>query len=436
MGGVYTFASGTALIANGETLTLDCNSDSTSVWIFQLASTITLGNGSNIILANVPGGITNIPVFWIVGSSATIGTNSHIVGTVLAAVSISMGTGSSSNSLFALGGAVTLDNNSVRSYSVSSASGGDPHIICLDGSRLDIYEEGIYKMFDSNCEERMIINTEIVRVDHSDMYKQFYMSFPDGKTFNVKFLENNQIEVTTSESKFIVDFKWSHTYVSEQNNYYVVEIETEDKSFLMKTNNGGSQVNYRGLLAGEIITIPDLYDVSSIEGTRTIYPGYYKYNAVLAGSTLPHIIKLNRDRLLPRDGMFRLYQDKEIKVNVQLDENGLIRKLNILKDFEIYTFEWVGENFWDLKLYKNGALINQKLFVQEYKTDNIIFRIQDNASVSIGIRTVSNIDGLFCGRIINIVSLFDFNYYSVDQYEHVKAETTATSNYRKYIEIY
>ena len=72
-------------ISTGQTLTLD--GDSSSVWIFQSASTLITETGSRVVLT---GGAQACNVFWQVGSSTTLKTGSTFVGTVLAHTDISV----------------------------------------------------------------------------------------------------------------------------------------------------------------------------------------------------------------------------------------------------------------------------------------------------------------------------------------------------------
>jgi LPXTG-motif cell wall-anchored protein len=105
VGGVYT---GGALALNG-TLTLDAENVADTVWIFQASSTLITGSSSRIVLVN---GANPCNVFWQVGSSATIGTGTTFVGTVMALTSITANTGARvEGRLLAHDGAVTLDSN-------------------------------------------------------------------------------------------------------------------------------------------------------------------------------------------------------------------------------------------------------------------------------------------------------------------------------------
>lgn len=92
------------------TLTLDAQGDPNAVFIFQMASTLTTEAGdSSVLLIN---GAQACNVFWQVGSSATLGTNTIFQGTILALTSITATTGAAvSGRLLARNAAVTLDAN-------------------------------------------------------------------------------------------------------------------------------------------------------------------------------------------------------------------------------------------------------------------------------------------------------------------------------------
>ncbi len=83
--GVYTAAGGSFLIT-GSDLTLDAQGNANAVWVFQMASTLTVGDAAiprSVILA---GGAQPKNVFWQVGSAATINPSGGgtMVGTIIA----------------------------------------------------------------------------------------------------------------------------------------------------------------------------------------------------------------------------------------------------------------------------------------------------------------------------------------------------------------
>jgi ice-binding like protein len=112
--GVY---SGGALGLTG-TVTLNAQGNPNAVFIFQAASTLITSSTSVVALE---GDASACNVFWKVGSSATLGTGSTFVGTIMALTSISATTGTTvAGRLLARNGAVTLDTNTITAPICSS----------------------------------------------------------------------------------------------------------------------------------------------------------------------------------------------------------------------------------------------------------------------------------------------------------------------------
>ena len=107
--GVYDSSAGTFGITG--TLTLDGQDDPNAVFIFQADSTLLTASSSTVNLIN---GANACNVFWQVGSSATLGTNSTFRGTILALASITVTTGVTiEGRTLARNGAVTLDTDTI-----------------------------------------------------------------------------------------------------------------------------------------------------------------------------------------------------------------------------------------------------------------------------------------------------------------------------------
>lgn len=103
--GIYTSTSSLE-ISSGD-LTLHANGDPNAVFIFQIPSALTVTSGRRVVLT---GGAKAANVFWMVGSSATLGTTSDVSGTIMAKSSVSLKTGSRLHGrALARSGAVTLD---------------------------------------------------------------------------------------------------------------------------------------------------------------------------------------------------------------------------------------------------------------------------------------------------------------------------------------
>ena len=107
--GVYASPAGTFGITG--TLTLDAQGDPNAVFIFKAASTLITASASNVVLVN---GAQASNVFWVVGSSATLGTYSILRGNVLAQASITVTTGATLDGrALARTAAVTLDTDTI-----------------------------------------------------------------------------------------------------------------------------------------------------------------------------------------------------------------------------------------------------------------------------------------------------------------------------------
>jgi hypothetical protein len=106
--GVYEDTSGMQLTG---TVTLDAQGDPNAVFIFQAGSTLITASNSTVALTN---GASPCNVFWQVGSSATLGTGTHFVGTILALTSATLNSGADvEGRVLARNGAVTLDTNDI-----------------------------------------------------------------------------------------------------------------------------------------------------------------------------------------------------------------------------------------------------------------------------------------------------------------------------------
>lgn len=106
--GVYFFSTSADLTG---TLTLNANGDPNAEFIFQIGSTFMAASDAKIITI---GGADPSQVYFQVGTSATLGTASSVIGTIIADASVTLTTGARLDGrAIALNGAVTLDSNNV-----------------------------------------------------------------------------------------------------------------------------------------------------------------------------------------------------------------------------------------------------------------------------------------------------------------------------------
>jgi hypothetical protein len=119
--GVRT-ASSSLLLSSGS-VTLDAEGDPNAVFIFQIGSTLISGSNTSVSLVN---GAQACNVFWQVGSSATLGTGTRFVGTIMASASITAKTAATIHGrLLAMTGAVTMDTNTITTSNCASSTSGE-----------------------------------------------------------------------------------------------------------------------------------------------------------------------------------------------------------------------------------------------------------------------------------------------------------------------
>jgi hypothetical protein len=118
--GVRT-ASGALLLSAGSVV-LDAQGDPNAVFIFQIGSTLITGSNTTVQLIN---GAQACNVFWQVGSSATLGTGTRFVGTVMAADTITANTAATIHGrLLAQTAAVNMDTNTITQSNCPSSESG------------------------------------------------------------------------------------------------------------------------------------------------------------------------------------------------------------------------------------------------------------------------------------------------------------------------
>jgi hypothetical protein len=116
--GVYNFTSSAQLTG---ALTLNFGGLSNQTIVIDIGSTLTTASGSSVTIV---GGDATDSVYWVVGSSATLGSTTSFMGNIISLASDTLVTGAKDTcgSVIALTGAVTLDSNTI-SKGCNSANG-------------------------------------------------------------------------------------------------------------------------------------------------------------------------------------------------------------------------------------------------------------------------------------------------------------------------
>lgn len=119
--GVYASTGGGAFLlsANG---TLTLTGGANDVWVFQSGSTLDFMSSSSVVFE---GEADPCNVYWQVTSSATLGTNSTVIGTIMALASITLETGATlEGRALAREGSVTLDANTITASICETSTAG------------------------------------------------------------------------------------------------------------------------------------------------------------------------------------------------------------------------------------------------------------------------------------------------------------------------
>lgn len=119
--GVYHFDTSAQLTG---TLTLDALNNPDALFVFQIGSALTTASSSVVNVINgLAGGV--IGVYWEIGSSATLGTDTLFAGNILADQSITLNTTAKilCGRAIALNAAVTFDTNTIANDCVAFNSG-------------------------------------------------------------------------------------------------------------------------------------------------------------------------------------------------------------------------------------------------------------------------------------------------------------------------
>ena len=126
LGGVYNFDTTAGLTG---ILTLDGANDPDSIWAFKIGTGLTVASGSSVLLINQADPNN---VFWAVGTQATLGSGSTMVGTIVAGTTVAMESTAKiiCGRAIALTAEVTMINNTITLCTSPPPPPGPPACHC------------------------------------------------------------------------------------------------------------------------------------------------------------------------------------------------------------------------------------------------------------------------------------------------------------------
>lgn len=249
--GTYIAASNTFSITGGQTLTLDGEGNADAVFIFKMGTTLVTGSSSSVVLVN---GAQACNVFWQVGSSATLGTSTTMVGNIMADQSITDDGGSTvEGRLMASVAAVTLNNTTVTAADCAAVPTPTPTSSAI-GS--------VNSAVGSSTEFCPVLNTQVV---------------------SPIIVESRRVD---SDSVFIAWAPYSGV------NTFNVSYGTENGSFLYNTDVTGFSTTINSLPLNQPVWV-------RIAARSVCTIGNYGVSKLVGGPMLPKTGFLNKDEYTP-----------------------------------------------------------------------------------------------------------------------------------------
>lgn len=117
--GVYTFPALAATLGAGTSLTLSGAGNANGQFVFQISTTLTVGAAAKVVLTN---GAQACNVYFVLGTSASIGAGAAVQGNILAGTLIAGTNGASGKGTWcSKDAAVTLINNALTAQTVCTS---------------------------------------------------------------------------------------------------------------------------------------------------------------------------------------------------------------------------------------------------------------------------------------------------------------------------
>jgi Ice-binding-like len=148
--GIYSFTSATVLL-NG-TLFLNAGADNNASWIFQIPTALTTASASSVEVVDTGSGPFTGSITWDVGSSATLGSTTSFLGTIISKAGDSLDSAATigCGRVISLDASVTLIDNSITTpgatggcaQSTGSGPGGSGGTIGGGGGTIKTPEPG------------------------------------------------------------------------------------------------------------------------------------------------------------------------------------------------------------------------------------------------------------------------------------------------------
>lgn len=264
------------------------------------ATTVIQGNvvGGNASLSTaISNGVNGILVEAAAQATTTVGVESHTFGQWNGR---NMVTGTSSGALLSpnpypnpSAPPATLENCVDPNPTVVALCGADPHAMCLDGTRLEVYGPGVYRYFSDD--KGTVANIE-VRHDKRgrDYAHAFWMRWIDPDTGAVE-------EETHSFVGKVFDSKVNHDNcvrvdrtieVGQDRMQLTFILEGEYNTAGMRVASSGMVLRCNGMMAAQLVKVQSLTSIEDVGDmiAVSLFESASRKSALVCGSKNPHMV--------------------------------------------------------------------------------------------------------------------------------------------------
>lgn len=252
--------------------------------------------------------------------------------------------GSSSTGVFDISGFTDRDkinNFFIRNKNAGSATvglaGGEPHIVCLDNSRIDVYDDGIYRLFQDpvtsfavNISVENTYISEVCAVDRHGVIAHLSFDIDSNRS-----LHANSINVHKRSDENVLDIVGekgtdailhAHGFkLNMQSKYRAVGVTADGQK-------DGDTVDAGGILAGLIASVPTIQSNDSAGSNVQVTLNKWTANALSCDAHFPHIVTFFGEQIVPGAGSFTLFELDGLAVRSVHDEWSRLDKLTIERD--------------------------------------------------------------------------------------------------------
>lgn len=224
----------------------------------------------------------------------------------------------------------------------------DPHVLCLDGSRLDIYAPGFYRYYDnraSDPKKRVVANVEVRENARGQDYAAALWIWSDATGSVVhRFDDNKRLFDTLVDGKQHIEID---VFDAHNNANLTFIMEGEYNAVGMKAVWSTPTVNVGGAVSGRAQIVSSL---ESMEDVSTRDVALFMNNArnahaLVCGSGDPHVVSFagGRCALEENSDDVSLFEWGNISVTASFDENKHLKSLTALEDGNLQlTAVWNG----------------------------------------------------------------------------------------------